>query len=124
MTNVSPWLSCSVRRFSDSVLNPMVAVGLRLVSLNRAKVAAPLSIWRRYLVYFGAVSGICFNGIKYGVESFLTQAWRSSARHGSRTRPLAKSRTIFSLVVRRCYGPESFRKGNGPGLDDRSVQCG
>ena len=46
------------------------------LAFNRAKVAAPLSIWRRYLVVRGAVSGICFNGIKYRVERFLAQAWR------------------------------------------------
>ena len=35
---------------------------------------------------------------------------------------MAKSRTIFSLVVRHCYGLESFRKGKGPGLDDQLVR--
>src|SRR5258707_14703207 len=58
-----------------------------------------------------------FQRIEYGVERFLAQAWR-----GSRTRPLAESRTIFDLVVRRCYSPEFFRKRKVSSLDDRLVR--
>ena len=46
------------------------------LAFNRAKVAAPLSNLETLPRVRGAVSGICFNGIKYGVERFLAQAWR------------------------------------------------
>ena len=35
---------------------------------------------------------------------------------------MAKSRTIFGLVVRRCYSPEFFRKRKVSSLDDRLVK--
>jgi hypothetical protein len=92
------------------------------LALNRTRVAAPLSIWRRYFVYAALLAASVSTVLNMAWNASWLQARRKSARHGSRTRSLAESRTIFGLVVRRCYSYESFRKAKGPRLDDRLVR--
>ncbi len=74
LANVLPRLSCSLHRFCGFVPIAMVALVLCLVSLqlafNRAKVAAPLSIRRRYLVSVALLAA--------SVSTVLNMAWNAS----------------------------------------------
>jgi len=94
----SPGLSCSLHRFSGLFLMPWSLLFFALLAFNRAKVAAPLSIWRRYLLYVAmlAASVSTYQCRRTGLK------WRTEARARSwrRDSELEQSRrTIFMFVA-------------------------
>jgi hypothetical protein len=110
-----------VLRLRNFVSSPLVTVIFFLASVSSHRTRDTTAALALLPILGSFAGGDCLHHLKHGLELFLAQKWRESARDGSGTGTLAKTWPFSGLVIRRRNYAGLVWEAKGPCLDDSVV---